>query len=260
MIAFHEHFAIVAEGSGWVLVDKGAPLIVHSANNRTNEPSLLSGLQQFFSYEIANGAKLSLINRLDRETSGLVLVALNKETAGIFGKAMERREIKKSYQAIVHGWADWEQRIIDQPILSQREVQPSSIWLKQMVHPTGKPCRTKFVRERCTYLKGNKVSLLSVYPETGRMHQIRVHAACMGHSLVGDKIYGDNEEYYLQFIEQGMTEKLREQLLIERHALHASGMSWDLKNLMDSLDAKNIPDKQAFQVQIPLAKDLASLI
>lgn len=79
-IACFPHFEVAAESGDWIVVDKGAPLIVHPSNGK-KEPNLLEGVEALLSYEIANGAALSLVNRLDRETSGLTLIAKNKAAA-----------------------------------------------------------------------------------------------------------------------------------------------------------------------------------
>jgi 23S rRNA pseudouridine1911/1915/1917 synthase len=98
-----------------------------------------------------------------------------------------------------------------------------------MVHPNGKESKTRFeVEQRFEKKTGNgtQFSLLRCYPETGRMHQIRVHAAHAGFSIVGDKIYGPDEHCYLDFIETGWTSALQRKLLMNRQALHASGFGW----------------------------------
>jgi 23S rRNA pseudouridine1911/1915/1917 synthase len=228
VIAVEEKFTVVDEGDGWIMLDKGAPLIVHPANDRGDEPTLLGGVEELLSFEIANGARLSIINRLDRETSGLVLMATNKSVARELGRAMERREVIKGYIALVHGWPDWNEKIIDAPILRKGEIEESRIYVKQMVHESGKRCVTKMVVEERVEILGRKISLLKVSPQTGRMHQIRVHAAHAGFPIVGDKIYGANEEIYLRFIEAGMDDEMKHDLMIPRHALHASEMSLSL--------------------------------
>ncbi len=225
VIAVQEKFTVVDEGDGWIMLDKGAPLIVHPANNKGDEPTLLGGVEELLSYEIANGARLSIINRLDRETSGLVLMATNKSVARELGRAMERREVEKGYDAVVHGWPDWEEKVVDAPILRRGEMEESRIYVKQMVHEEGKRCVTSMRVEERVEVGGRKMSLLKVSPRTGRMHQIRVHAAHVGHPIVGDKIYGGDEGIYLRFIETGMDQEMKAELMIARHALHASEMS-----------------------------------
>lgn len=225
VIAVQEKFSVVDEGDGWIMINKGAPLIVHPANNRGVEPTLLGGVTELLAYEIANGAKLSIINRLDRETSGLVLMATNKAMARELGRSMERREIEKFYDAVVHGWPEWDKIRIDAPILRQGEVLTSKIYVKQMIHKAGKSCVTSMRVVEKLVISGKKISLLKIMPETGRMHQIRVHVAHCGHPLVGDKIYGGNENHYLNFIEGGIDQSMIKDLLLPRHALHASEMT-----------------------------------
>lgn len=194
-----------------------------------NPPTLLDGLEQLCLYELATGGQLSLINRLDRETSGIVLVAKSKKAARAASKAMERREFRKSYHAIVWGWPEEEEFLVDAPILRRGEVEESPIWVKQIVHPDGKESRTRFrveSRFEKATTNGERFSLLRCFPETGRMHQIRVHAHHAGHPIVGDKIYGPDENCYLRFIETGWTEELEATLLLNRQALHASGLEW----------------------------------
>jgi len=222
-------FSVIAENDDFIIVDKPAPLLIHPSVPG-NPPTLLDGLQALLAYDIANGAALSIINRLDRETSGVVLVAKNKATARRFGLAMQNREIEKEYLALVHGEAPTDAFVIDTPILRAGEVEKSAIWVKQIPHPDGAPSRTDFkVLHRappppCDPLS-RPVTLIRCRPHTGRMHQIRVHLKHAGLRLVGDKIYGPHPRHYLQFIETGWTPALAKALLLPRQALHCSRMA-----------------------------------
>lgn len=216
-----DNFRVVAEGGDWIVVDKPAGLLTHPTRP-DGAPTLWDGLRQLLAYELANRGQLSIITRLDRETSGLVLLALTPERARAFGLAMQRGAIGKEYLAIVRGWPDWEETTIDAPIIRQGEVRASPVWLKRCVDQRGAAATTKFVVERRFRRGGEKFALLRAMPVTGRTHQIRVHAAHVGHPLVGDKIYGGREGgAYLEFIETGWTPELEEELLLPRHALHA---------------------------------------
>jgi len=221
------NFRVIAESDDWIVVDKPAPLIVHPANNKP-EPTLLGGLEQLLAFEIQNGANLGIITRLDRETSGLVLVAKHTQAARELGWIFERREAHKEYLAIVIGWPSLDQWECSEPILRAGELSPSPIWVKQVVHPSGKECRTRFLVERRFEREGKKFSLVRCFPETGRMHQIRVHLAHGGHPIVGDKIYSGDGSEYLKWMEDGWTPELQKRLILPRHALHAAALeiSW----------------------------------
>jgi len=154
------------------------------------------------------------INRLDRETSGLVIAAKTERAAKNLGKQMLRHEIVKEYVAICLGEFTQESGVVDQPIGLTKD---SVVFTKREVDPAGRSSVTEFaVRER---LRG--FTVVSLLPRTGRTHQLRVHMCWLGHSIVGDKVYGPDERLYLEFIEKGVTDVMLGKLLMPRHALHA---------------------------------------
>jgi 23S rRNA pseudouridine1911/1915/1917 synthase len=185
-------------------------------------------LRELFAFEIASGGQISIVNRLDRETSGLVLVAKTSVAARRFGLLMQQRRVKKEYLAVVWGWPDWERYFVDAPLGRQGKHQQSAIWLKQMIHPSGAPAQSQFYVEQ-RFLRptraGEKFSVIRAIPRTGRTHQIRVHLSAIGHPIVGDKIYGPDEHLYLRFIETGWTTELEQRLLLPRHALHSTELA-----------------------------------
>jgi 23S rRNA pseudouridine1911/1915/1917 synthase len=224
---FKPKFRVIDETADFIVVDKPAPLQVHPARPG-GPPTLLDGLHALLAFEIVNGARLSIINRLDRETSGVVLIAKHSAAARAFGIAMMRRRVAKEYLAITWNWPTEDRFVIDAPMLRQGAVTDSPIHLKQMIHPHGAPCRTGFEvikRFQKGTTAGNRFAIVRARPQTGRMHQIRVHLAHAGHPIVGDKIYGPEERAYLDFIETGWTDSLARSLLLGRHALHAERLA-----------------------------------
>ena len=234
-------FRIIDETDDYVVVDKPPFLLVHPTKPNGGR-TLWKELRELYAFEIANGGQVSIVNRLDRETSGLVLVAKTSAAARKFGLLMQRRRLRKEYLAIVWGWPEWETTVVDAPLDRQGKHQQSAIWLKQMIHPSGASAQTEFRVERrfvrpgappspslrvgsgCG-LPGDKFGLIRAIPRTGRTHQIRVHLASVGYPIVGDKIYGPDEQLYLLFIESGWTPELQQQLLLPRQALHSAKLS-----------------------------------
>lgn len=222
-------FTVVDECADWIVVDKPAPLQIHPSKPN-GPPTLWHGLRALLAYDIANGSALSIINRLDRETSGLVLIAKNPATARAINKAMMRREIQKEYAALVWGWPAADVWTTDASILRRGDVEESPIYLMQQVHPDGMPCTTHFrvLRRFRAPQSGEPFALVAAVPHTGRMHQIRVHLHHSGHPVVGDKLYGPDPQWYLRQISEGWTPAAAAALLLPRQALHSAKLGLSL--------------------------------
>ncbi|HWL53736.1 MAG TPA: RNA pseudouridine synthase [Chthoniobacteraceae bacterium] len=243
-------FEIIEEHAEWIVVNKAAGVMAHP--KKPGGPvTLWDGLRGLLAYEVANGGQVSLINRLDRETSGLVLVAKTLEAARRFHQAMEERQVAKEYMAITWGWPEEDEFEVDAPIVRQGERLPCEIYLKRCVHPGGAPATTRFRVEQRFEKPGlssdGRFSLLRAFPRTGRTHQIRVHLAHAGFPIVGDKLYGPSERCYLEFIETGWTPALASRLLLPRHALHSARMTVSPRG-----------ETVVYDWRAPLAADLAA--
>lgn len=239
-------FSVIDESDDWIVVDKPAPLIVHPSNQKP-EPTLLGGVEHLLVYEMENGACPAIVNRLDRDTSGLVVVAKHTAAARELGMIFERREVEKQYLAIVTGWPDADAWECSEPILRAGEIGPSSIWVRQITHSAGKPCLTRFRVEQRITRDEEKFALIRCFPETGRMHQLRVHLAHAGHPIVGDKLYTGDGEDYVGWMKTGWTEDLQRRLLLPRHALHAAVLALPWQG-------------RRFEWQAPLPDDLADFL
>ncbi|WP_411827065.1 RluA family pseudouridine synthase [Luteolibacter sp. AS25] len=243
-------FQVIDETEDWIVVDKPAPLIVHPANNKP-EPTLLGGLESLLSYEVENGATLGIITRLDRETSGVVLVAKHTAAARELGMMFERREVKKEYLAIIHGWPSEDEWLSDGRICRAGDLGKTDIWVKQVVDGSGKDCETGFLVEKRFSMATEKYSVVRCFPKTGRMHQIRVHLAYAGHPIVGDKLYSGDGAEYLKWMETGWSKELGEILFLPRQALHAAKLSIPWRGEEIYWESQIASDLQAFIDGLP---------
>ena len=168
---------ILYEDDYLLAVNKPKGMLTHaSKNNKT--PSLDGIVCGYFDKPFTFRA----INRLDRDTSGVMLIAKDMVSACFLGEAMKRGEIKKTYTALVVGKPQKDHFIIDAPIARQ-----STDGMKRIVSPSGKPSLSE-----CFFVKAleNGLSLVDVLLHTGRTHQIRVHLSHIGHPLYADRLYG----------------------------------------------------------------------
>lgn len=217
-------FSVLGEDEDFLAVGKPAGLLVHPT--RPGGPwTLWDGLKDLLGYELVNGGQVSIMNRLDRETSGVVIVAKSKTAARLAGMEMEARRVRKRYLAVVFGWPDEDHFTVEAPIARRGDVEPSPVHLERMVHQSGDHALTEFhVLHRGEADRG-KYSAIEALPHTGRTHQIRVHLAHAGHPVLGDKLYAKGSHHYLEFIQTGWTPGLESHLWLPCHALHCAEMS-----------------------------------
>ncbi len=180
---------VLERGTGWLAVDKPAGIPVHPVN-RVKENSLIRMLRR---QEGREG--LRLVHRLDRETTGVLLVAQDPPTSRALAKAFERGDVHKEYLALVAGRIEGDRGSITLPIGDARD---SRVYVRREAG-AGQPAQTAWHVER----RFPDRTLLRLFPRTGRRHQIRVHLAAIGHPILGDILYGRPDRDYLDLVGGG---------------------------------------------------------
>ncbi len=158
-------------------------------------------------------------HRLDRETSGVIVLGRTTEACRVLMRAFQGRDVRKEYLAICEGAPREDRFEVDAPIAEGGPVIRIGVRIDAV---EGRPSRTRFeVAQRFTR-EGEPFALLRCFPETGRQHQIRVHLREAGFPIVGDKIYGPDEGYFDRFSKHCLEPEAWRRLRLPRHALHAS--------------------------------------
>ena len=202
----------------FVVFDKPSGVLIHPQNKNTPY-SLIDELKYQF------GKDANIAHRIDQETSGLVLCARNKESERDIKMMFEQRDMKKKYLALVHGEFK-DAMTIEEPLLRKQD-ESAIVRMVVKVHQDGKASKTDI--KPLKYLKNEDMTLVECSPYTGRQHQIRVHLFHVKHPIVGDPIYGQNEEDIVRFLDKELDAKTRiEKSGASRLLLHASELEFEL--------------------------------
>ena len=234
-------FEVIYEDGEFLVVNKPAGLVCHPT--KTDEYSSLIGRVRLY---LGTEVQPQLINRLDRETIGVTLIAKNPGTARQLRRLWELRRVSKVYLALVHGEVREGHQVI---VARLGKDERSAVAIKDCVRDDGAESKTEFwlvetLKElissaspasRDGQANGQRgavkdfkgFSLLRVVPYTGRKHQIRIHLAHVGHPIVGDKLYGGDEDLYLALVENRLTSEQRSRLILPYHGLHASEVRFE---------------------------------
>lgn len=193
---------IVYEDEHLLVVNKPAGMVVHPAARMVSGTlvnALLAHCPQVA--DVGGSDRAGIVHRLDRETSGLIVVAKNPEAHAALQRQFKRRLVRKTYVALVEGQVQPREGIIEVPI--GRDPKDRT---RMAVSRTGRPAVTQY---RVVEIFP-QYTLLEVRPHTGRTHQIRVHLAWLGYPVVGDRVYG----------------RRRQTLMPDRHFLHARDLAF----------------------------------
>lgn len=173
------------------VVNKPAGLLVHlSPCQKNKEPTLVDWLLKKFPQvkNVGDDPKYrpGIVHRLDKDTSGVMLIALNNQFFEYLKNLFAKKEVKKTYLAIVSGWLKERSGRIEKSIGIKSGTTKRSVYSLKMA----KEAITEYKLVANFQIDSNKMALVKVFPLTGRTHQIRLHMAYIGHPVIGDALYG----------------------------------------------------------------------
>lgn len=210
------HKWIIFEDPNILVLNKPGWLVCHPSKNGPWS-SLVGASKEYLGVD-----SIHLASRLDRETSGVVLMAKHRGAASRWQKGIETKMVRRTYLAIMRG------ELQDSKNVSSHlgKDPNSAVFVKQRVMKksnTSKRAETTFN----PLLFRNERTFCLVRTKTGRKHQIRAHAQWIGHELVGEKLYGPDEKYYLHFCKDGWSEKWLGELGMKRQGLHGRSLGFE---------------------------------
>jgi 23S rRNA pseudouridine1911/1915/1917 synthase len=240
---------IVYEDDDLAVVNKPAGMMVHAGAGATdderNRGTLVNALLHRFAAlsEVGGELRPGIVHRLDKETSGLIIVAKNDVAHRKLGQQFSKREIKKRYSALVQGWPAKDCGTINAPV-ARDAIRRIRMTTKGS---GGRSALSHYdVRERIFSIYG-KFALVDVRIETGRTHQIRVHMASIGHPVVGDSLYGAPKE--LKRANVKAPPGTRAVIALDRNFLHAAAVEF-----------KHPRTGEPITLEVPLPKELTAFL
>ncbi|HTA79701.1 MAG TPA: RluA family pseudouridine synthase [Terracidiphilus sp.] len=243
---------VVYDDADMAIVNKPAGMMVHAgagaADDERSRGTLVNALLHRFHALSSTGGDLrpGIVHRLDKDTSGLIVVAKNDAAHAALAKLFSGRQIGKTYIALVHGSVEKEKGTINSPI-GRDPIRRTRMTTRATENVRSAVSHYEVVRRLTT--RFGKFTLVRVRIETGRTHQIRVHMASIGHPVVGDALYGAAG----QLTEQNVSRKqIAQKLRLGRNFLHAAQLVFTHPKTRKplELDAPLPPDLEAFLARL----------
>jgi 23S rRNA pseudouridine1911/1915/1917 synthase len=236
-------FTVVYEDARVRVIDKPALLPVHASAK-----FYFNTLTRVLLERYPDEPELQIVHRLDRETSGCLVLARDRETAAILKKAWENKTaVDKQHLAVVHGTPTWPPDYpLDTPLRLSQPGDPTRLpHVRMLPDPKGLSALTRVTVEKA----GSPYSLVRCVLVTGRQHQIRAHLAHAGFPIVGDKLYAHGDDDFIRYCAEGLVPELAARFVLPRHALHAAKVTFPQPGGGGSITA-----------EAPLPADLAALV
>jgi 23S rRNA pseudouridine1911/1915/1917 synthase len=250
---------ILYENENLLVLDKPAGWVAHG-DGKTKTPNISDYILKNFkklkgvgeSLEILIGEeklvieKPGIVHRLDKDTTGCLLIAKTQKSYENLKKQFQEHKVQKEYVALLWGSVRYDTGLVDLPIarskndFRKKEVVKITSSTREKFRGTERDAVTRYKVLKRFELLGQKVSLVNFYPETGRMHQIRIHSKSLGHPIVGDHLYGKTDEVW--------EKKLFGKLPV-RHLLHAEKISFH-----------NPFSGETIEVKSPVPKDFSNAL
>lgn len=231
-------FEVIYEDKNVIVVDKPADLAVHPSEHQKSG-TLVNGLLAKYP-EIKNVGedplRPGIVHRLDKDTSGVMIVARNNETYNFLKNQFKERQAVKKYIALAVGNIQKEKGVISLPIARRRNIPTRQVAVRSERQARGKirEAVTEYRVLRHLFIDGKECTLIEAFPKTGRLHQIRVHFSAIGHPLAGDKKYGSEKRTAISGL--------------KRHFLHAASLEI------------TIPKKGIKIFEAPLPRELSKFL
>jgi len=233
-------YRIIHQDDSIVVVEKSGNIPI-SESGRYYRNTLVNILKEREGF-----GELFAVHRLDKETSGVVLIARTKTVATILGQQFVDRIPEKKYYAVLNGEFTRGEILVTQPI-KRNSPEKGKVRIRQVVDQEGKPSKTLFAAKRMA----GGLTLAEIQTFSGRTHQIRCHAEHIGYPILGDKLYGQSDDFFIRLLNLETEPLFPPFGKIERQLLHASSLSFQHPDSKEWLTFQSDYKPEFCQYELP---------